>query len=110
MRSHKSYKVHFSGTAKIGGMNGKQIKDLSNRNGTDQVQYENIKVRQTCQITFIPAMTFPRLDNDWLMAAPSLSLSPVAPVESARSLFKTKTKLLFIVPTSGTATCFFYDQ
>ena len=45
-------------------------------------------------------MTFPRLDNDWLMAAPSLSLSPVAPVESARSLFKTKTKVLFIMPTS----------
>ena len=45
-------------------------------------------------------MTFPRLDNDWLMAAPSLSLSPVAPVESARSLFKTKTKLLLFYYTN----------
>ena len=54
-------------------------------------------------------MTFPRLDNDWLMAAPSLSLSPVAPVESARSLFKTK--LLFIIPTFGQQQlAFFYHQ
>ena len=99
------------GAAKIGGMTGKQMKDWSNRNGTDQVQSENIKAKQTCQITFIPAITFPRLDNDWLMAAPSLSLSPVAPVESARSLFKTKTKLLFIIPTFGQQQlAFFYHQ
>ena len=39
-------------------------------------------------------MTFPKLDNDWFMAAPSLSLSPVAPVESARSLLKGK-KMFF---------------
>ena len=33
-----------------------------------------------------PAITFPRLDSDWLMAAPSFRRSPVAPVESALSL------------------------
>ena len=32
------------------------------------------------------AIQFPRLDNDWLMAAPSFNLSPVAPVLSALSL------------------------
>ena len=31
-------------------------------------------------------MTFPRVLSDWLMAEPSFSLSPVAPVESALSL------------------------
>lgn len=31
-------------------------------------------------------MTFPRVESDLLMAAPSFSRSPVAPVESARSL------------------------
>lgn len=39
----------------------------------------------------VPAMTFPKLDSDWLIAAPSFNLSPVAPVDSARSLFTTKT-------------------
>lgn len=33
-----------------------------------------------------PLMTFPRVESDLLMAAPSFSRSPVAPVESARSL------------------------
>ena len=31
-------------------------------------------------------MTFPRAESDWLIAAPSFNLSPVAPVESALSL------------------------
>lgn len=31
-------------------------------------------------------MTFPKVLSDWLMAEPSFSLSPVAPVESALSL------------------------
>lgn len=36
--------------------------------------------------TFIPAIQLPRLESDWLIAAPSFKRSPVAPVESARSL------------------------
>ena len=38
---------------------------------------------------FLPLMTLPREDKDWLMAEPSLRRSPVAPVESARSLRRT---------------------
>jgi len=34
----------------------------------------------------LPAMQLPRLDSDWLIAAPSFNRLPVAPVESARSL------------------------
>ena len=37
---------------------------------------------------FIPAITFPNDDNDWLIAAPSFNRSPVAPVDSARSLLR----------------------
>ena len=46
--------------------------------------------KQTCTIytqhTIVPLMTFPRVDSDLLMAAPSCSRAPVAPVESALSL------------------------
>jgi hypothetical protein len=33
-------------------------------------------------------MTFPRVERDLLMAAPSCNLAPVAPVESALSLWR----------------------
>ena len=36
-------------------------------------------------VVFLTEMTFPSADSDLLMLAPSFSLSPVAPVESARS-------------------------
>ena len=41
-------------------------------------------------------MTLPRLLSDWLIAEPSFSLSPVAPVESALSLRKRRILLNFI--------------
>ena len=55
-------------------------------------------------------MTFPRLDKDWLMAAPSLSLSPVAPVESARSLFNTKPNYYLLYQHLEQQLALFYDQ
>ena len=39
-------------------------------------------------------MTLPRLESDWLILAPSFSLSPVAPVASARSLPARSTMLM----------------
>lgn len=33
-----------------------------------------------------PLIQFPSIDKDWLIAEPSFNLSPVAPVDSARSL------------------------
>ena len=41
-------------------------------------------------------MTLPRLLRDWLIAEPSFSLSPVAPVESALSLCK----IIFVYKTT----------
>ena len=40
------------------------------------------------ELSFIPLIQFPRVESDWLIADPSFSLSPVAPVESALSLRK----------------------
>lgn len=40
----------------------------------------------------LPLITFPSVDRDLLMAEPSFSRSPVAPVESARSLPARSTK------------------
>ena len=36
--------------------------------------------------SYIPLITLPRDESDWLIAEPSFNLSPVAPVESALSL------------------------
>ena len=36
----------------------------------------------------VPLIQLPSVERDWLMADPSLSLSPVAPVDSALSLLK----------------------
>ena len=44
--------------------------------------------RKEVRNCFIPLIQFPRVESDWLIADPSLSLSPVAPVESALSLRK----------------------
>ena len=50
-------------------------------------------------LTFLPLdrsanaeMTLPSEDRDWLMAAPSFKRSPVAPVDSARSLTNKETR------------------
>lgn len=43
----------------------------------------------------IPLMTLPRVESDLLMAAPSCSLAPVAPVDSALSLW------IKIIPGGG---------
>lgn len=42
-------------------------------------------------------ITFPSVDKLWLMAEPSFNLSPVAPVESARSLPAKSTKLMSLL-------------
>ena len=42
-------------------------------------------------------MTLPNVERLWLMADPSLSLSPVAPVESARSLPAKSTRLIWLL-------------
>ena len=56
-------------------------------------------------LTFLPSVcsaraciTLPRDERLWLMAAPSFRRSPVAPVESTRSL-KNKPDLLFVIFT-----------
>ena len=44
-------------------------------------------------------MTLPNMLSDWLIADPSFNLSPVAPVESARSLLRFNRKYSVIQAT-----------
>ena len=41
----------------------------------------------------VPLIQLPSVERDWLIADPSLSLSPVAPVDSALSLLKQQRKI-----------------
>ena len=66
------------------------IKYLLKINNEDSSPKGDLYLQNHCcvqnNINHPPAITFPRLDSDWLMAAPSFRRSPVAPVESALSL------------------------
>lgn len=56
-------------------------------NATAKAKTSNNYYVTAGQSISLPLMTFPRVDSDLLMAAPSCRRAPVAPVDSALSLY-----------------------